>query len=85
MTIKKYSASEILALRQEDRPFKVRMVERTPVKSPIKRYTHMSNSPLSDKKALISEATGFYIVGPHESVIFYSKGPGETKNHLLAH
>ena len=83
--MQKYSASEILALQQEDRPFKVRMLERIPVKSPIKWYTHMSNSPLSSGKAFISETTCFYIVGPQESVIFYSKGPGETKNHLLAH
>ena len=57
--MEKYSASEILALRQEDRPFKVRVVE------------------------LISKATGFYIVGPQESVIFYSKGHVRQKNIYL--
>ena len=85
----RYSASDLLALRQEDRPFQIKMVERIPIKSPIKRYTHMFSSPTSGKidgaMAHISEETGFYMVGRQESVIFYSKGPGEQKNCLLVH
>lgn len=44
----------------------------------------MSNSP-DGKAAHISEETGFYMVGPQESVIFYSKSPGELDNILLCH
>ena len=59
------------------------MVEHNPIKSPIKRYTHMFSSPASGKIdgtiAHISEETGFYMVGCQESVIFYSKGPGAEK------
>lgn len=69
----KYSASELLAMPQKDRPFQIKMVQRIPIKSAIKRYTPMSNSP-SGEAAHISEETGFYMVGPQESVIFYSKG-----------
>ena len=71
----KYSASELLALPQKDRPFQIKMVERFPTESAIKRYTHMSNSDFPGGEAAhISEKTGFYMVGPQESVIFYSKG-----------
>jgi hypothetical protein len=72
----KYSACDLLEIRQEDRPFQIKMVERTPIKSVIKRYTPMSNSP-GGKAAHISEETGFYMVGPQESVIFYTKSPRE--------
>ena len=69
----KYSAGELLAMPQKDCPFQINMVERTPIKPEIKRYTPMSNSPGSEA-AHISKKTGFYIVGPQESVIFYTKG-----------
>jgi hypothetical protein len=75
----KYFASDLLALQPEERPIK--MVERIPIKSTIKRYTKMSSSSVSGTgMAHISEDTGFYMVEPEESVIFYSKGPGEQKN-----
>lgn len=73
----KYFAHSLLALPQADRPFQIKMVERTPVKSTIKRYTYMSNSLDDDGTAHISEETGYYIVGRQESVIFYSKGSSE--------
>ena len=78
----KYSAYDLLTLPQEERPFQVKMVERIPIKPTIKRYTYMSNSPVSpgDEAAHISEETGFYMVGPQESVIFYTKSSGELDN-----
>jgi hypothetical protein len=78
----KYSACDLLEIPQEDRPFQIKMVERIPIKSTIKRYTPMSNSP-GGKAAHISEETGFYMVGPQESVIFYTKGPGELGIFIL--
>ena len=87
--MQKYSASDLLALRQEDQPFQIKMVEHIPIKFPIKWYTYMFSSPTSGKidgaMAHISEETGFYMVGRQESVIFYSKGPGEQKNCLMVH
>jgi hypothetical protein len=44
----------------------------------------MSDSP-GDEAAHISEETGYYMVGPQESVIFYTKGSGELDNILLGH
>jgi hypothetical protein len=76
--MQKYLAADIHPLQQEERPFQIKMVERIPIKSPIKRFIKMSNTPVSGM-AHISEDTGFYMVGPQESVIFYSKGPGEQK------
>ena len=80
----KYSAYDLLALPQEDHPFQIKMVERSPIKSTIKRYTYMSNSP-GNEAAHISKETGYYMVGPQESVIFYTKGSGELYNVLLGH
>jgi hypothetical protein len=82
--MRKYSAAELLALPQQDRPFQIKMVERKPIKPTIKRYTPMSNSP-DLEAAHICEETGFYMVGPQESVIFYTKNPGELNIHLLGH
>lgn len=78
----KYSAGELLAMPQEERPFQIKMVERIPIKSAIKRYTHMSNSP-GGEAAHIGKETGFYMVGPQESVIFYTKG--DLENLFLGH
>ena len=72
----KYYAQKLLDMQQEDRPFQIKMVERSPIDPVIKRYTPMSNSP-GGKAAHISRETGFYMVGLQESVIFYSKIKGE--------
>jgi hypothetical protein len=74
----KYSAKDLLAIPQKDRPFQIKMVERIPIKSEIKRYTYMSNSESpSYEAAHIIQKTGYYMVEPQESVIFYTKGSGE--------
>lgn len=80
--MRKYSAEKLLTMKQKDRPFQIKMVERNPIKSVITRYTHMSNSPGGNLMAAqISKETGFYMVDPQESVIFYSKG--ELDNPFL--
>jgi hypothetical protein len=82
--MQKYSAYDLLAIPEADRPFQIKMVERAPIQKSavLKRFTYMSSSPI-DGAAYIGEETGYYMVKPEESIIFYTGGSGELNNLLV--